>query len=584
MSSILLGHSSEDGQPIRIPKSALDTHLHLIGGTGKGKTTALHTILQPLMLDPFDNSSFIIIDRLGGFAQELLLWMSSEFCTDRVRERLVYIEPSREDVVLPLNPLLYDSDAHGYFKVSRATDIVLRAWESVNIEAMPRLARWTFNSFWAAAQLGLTIADCVHFLMPGSGYHEDLLRCLPDRLQFEWEEIIGSRSSETIRILESSRNRLKPFFESDILRRMFGASENRFDAGRFMQEGKIVVVNLQPGNRLSEQLADTIGALILNEVLTTARSFPRGVRYPTHLVLDEFQRFIGPDIEAALPEVRQLGIKLLLSHQSMSQLVRGDYDLTSMIFQAQSRLIFGVQGPDADLLAEELASITYDPKRLKDELYTRRQLVTGHRVVELSSRSTAESFSEQWKKDFGTNWSAGQGTSYRTNNIHELTRTGNRNSGASARQGEGGGTGSSSTVGSHETLVPVHDEFLELSTRSYFTFDEQKHLWAQGVRNLETGTGLLRVVNDPKLYETLVKRSAPGHLKWPMQILAQEYPAALEQVDRLIEKNFQQDLFVAPQDIDRQTEERLQQVLHPSITVQLPKTEDANDAEKSPFR
>ena len=28
----------------------------------------------------------------------------------------------------------------------------------------------------------------------------------------------------------------------------------------------------------------------------------------------------GPDIESALPEVRQLGLKLILSHQSFSQL------------------------------------------------------------------------------------------------------------------------------------------------------------------------------------------------------------------------------------------------------------------------
>ncbi|MFO0945625.1 MAG: type IV secretion system DNA-binding domain-containing protein [Planctomycetota bacterium] len=182
MRTVLLGTDSF-GHPVRIPKSAFSTHFHLIGGTGKGKTTALHTMLQSLLNDPLAKDCFIIVDRLGNFSQELLLWFASkQFCPQFVRDRLLYICPAREDRVLTFNPLLYDTEAHGYYKVERATEIILRAWESVNIEAMPRLARWTFNSFWAAAQLGLTISDCNHFLMPGSDYHKALLACLPPRL------------------------------------------------------------------------------------------------------------------------------------------------------------------------------------------------------------------------------------------------------------------------------------------------------------------------------------------------------------------------------------------------------------------
>ena len=94
MKNILLGHDRQTGQPILLPVKALKTHLHLIGGTGKGKTTALHTILHPLIADPFDEACFIIVDRLGNFSQELLLWMASDFCTDDVRERLLYIPAS----------------------------------------------------------------------------------------------------------------------------------------------------------------------------------------------------------------------------------------------------------------------------------------------------------------------------------------------------------------------------------------------------------------------------------------------------------------------------------------------------------
>ena len=117
------------------------------------------------------------------------------------------------------------------------------------------------------------------------------------------------------------------------------------------------------------------------------------------------RQFVGRDLEEALPEVRQLQIRLILAHQSFSQLVRGNHDLTSLIFQAQSRMIFGLQGEDADLLAHELGSITFDPKRIKDEMYTRRQMQKGHRMVELTGWSEAAAAAANWQKSYGSNWS-----------------------------------------------------------------------------------------------------------------------------------------------------------------------------------
>src|SRR4051812_26565045 len=98
MSDVFLGHDHKSGEEFCIPRKAFETHFHLIGGTGKGKTTAIHTMLHPLLLDHRNPAAFFIIDRLGNLSWELLLWMASRFCTDQVRRRLVYIEPSREDV------------------------------------------------------------------------------------------------------------------------------------------------------------------------------------------------------------------------------------------------------------------------------------------------------------------------------------------------------------------------------------------------------------------------------------------------------------------------------------------------------
>jgi cell division septum initiation protein DivIVA len=561
MRSYLLGTLRGANKPFRLPRSSFDTHWHLIGGTGKGKTTAIHTILHELLLDPINESCVVIIDRMGNLSFELLLWMASDYCTDDVRERLVYIEPSREDVVIGFNPLLHDTLAHGYYKVSRAAEIILKGWSNQNLEEMPRLARWLFNSFFACALLGLNISDTAHLLLPGSPFHKPLLEALPDRLRQEWKELVEGRSAEVGRILESARNRLKPYYESPILRQMFGATSNRLDVLRFMREKRVVVLNLAPNNRLPEQVADAIGGLVINEVLTTARSLPIGVRYPTFLFLDEFQRFVGPDVEAAIPEVRQLGIKLILSHQSFSQLKRGDHDLTSMIFQAQSRMIFGVQGEDADLLAHELASLQYDPKRIKDELYSLRQRLTGHRIVELQSWSSSQTAADNWMRSYGEGWSKTDTT------VAALIKSSSSGTSGNENRGTGSSQSSTSGEGRSQHLLPVHEDYWELVNRTYYSFDEMRNVWARDIRNLSRGTAFVRLVDDPTLFHVDVKRSAPGYLAWDAARLTEDLPEAIEDVHRLIERNFRSDFFVSPTVIEAETRQRLERVLRPQLTV-----------------
>jgi len=562
MNNILLGHDATSNRPIHISRKSFDTHWHLIGGTGKGKTTAIISLLHKLLMDPLHNDCHVIIDRMGSFSQQLLMWMASRYCTQRVRDRLIYFDAAREDAVLPFNPLVYDTQANGHYKVSRATEIILRGWESQNIEAMPRLARWIFNAFWSAAQLGLTISDCVHFLMPGSPLHEQLIACLPDRLRYEWSEITDGRNSEVSRILESARNRLKPYFENDILRRMFGGTANRLDILQFMKQGKILIVNLAPQNRLSPQVADAIGGLIINEVLATVRSLPGGERYPTFLWLDEFQRFVGPDLEEAIPEVRQLGLKLILSHQSLGQLKRGEFDMTSMMFVPQSRMVFGVQGKDADDLAHEFATINYDLMQVKDERYTLRQLHSGYKIMELEGFSESDSFSQSNSYSFGRTDTNGESVLHAPRDTDGPKRdsysSGFSNSN-STQQGSSRGTSTSRSR--MQTLVPQYRTFEELATRNYVSFQEQRTLWSQKIRQLKTGCELMRIVDDPNIYEIDVKRSAPGFLAFDMQTIHKRFPKAIEDTNRLIEQNIENGPFCSPREIELETTQRLERVI-----------------------
>jgi hypothetical protein len=333
---------------------------------------------------------------------------------------------------------------------------------------------------------------------------------------------------------------------------------------RFMREKRIVILDLSPRNRLSPQLADTFAGLFFNELLTTARSLPRSERYETYCWLDEFQRMVGgPDLEFAIPEVRQLGIRLILAHQSFSQLVRGDSDLSSIIWQPQTRLMFGNQGEDADLLAHELASITYDPRRIKDELYSRRQLVTDHRIIDLASWSNVEGYAKQWQDQYGRSASTSQ----------QLKEGIILSDGRSATDGQSHGRGESethsTTHGSHQSLLPVYEQFLELSKRTYYTFDEHKQTWARDVRKLKTGVTALRIVDDDEIRVVKVQESKPGPLAFSDNVIHRKFPELIDAYTKLIEENFaQRDFFLPPSVIEAEREERLERVLRPVITIQ----------------
>ncbi len=595
MSALFLGRDVETGKKLYVPSDSFKTHWHLIGATGKGKTTAIEALLHQLFVVR-ERSTHFIFDRMGSFSFSLLRFFSSPYCPQWVKDRVLYLDAAREDLILPFNPLLYDTISHGYYKVSRACEVILRAWSSQNIQEMPRLARWLFNAMWACAQLGLTVADCAHLLMPGSPYHDAILNMLPPLLRAEWAEIQNARGSEGGRILESSRNRIKIFNEFPILRYIFGSIRNLLDIPRLLRESRIVVIDLSPKNRLSPQAADAIGGMILNEILATLRSLPWDIRFPVYMWLDEFQRFVGKDIEEAIPEIRQLAGRMILSHQSFSQLVQGEADLSSLIWQPQSRMVFGSQGDDAELLANEIASLKFDPKKIKDDMYTRRQLLKEHKIIQLKSWSESESDSQTWQTTYGSNWSASNVASRASGWNHSDSSSLSRALNASAREntigsgrangqsgsnsqsqsngtggsegsGQGGSKSSSTSRSFGESLLPVYDEFLELSKRTYYSFEEQRALWAQQIRLLKTGESLVKMVNDPNLYRVNVQRHAPGYLGLEIEQLIRRFPAAFESVERFIEQNYSQDFFVSPSVIERETEERLQRLLNPVVRI-----------------
>ena len=552
MLPVILGTNRETGQKLELNPELFRTHLHLIGATGTGKTTAIHTLLRPLLADGRSQCALFLVDPMGNLSRDLLLWMANDrLCPNHVRRRLLYIEPAREDLVLPFNPLLHTSEDHLYYQVGRAVEIMLRAWASQNIEEMPRLRRWMFASFFSVASIGLPISASRWLLLPGTDEHRALLAKLPHELQGQWAEILNARGSEATRILDSTRNRLAPFFDSGILRRMFGSTVSRFDVAQFIRDRRIVIINVASLGKLDNHIAATIGGLAVNEVIQTARNMRPSEVNPTYLLLDEFQNFVSNDLYDALPIVRQLGLRMILSHQSFAQLERGEIDLTSLIWQARSRLMFANDAEDADLLAHELATLTYNPMKLKEVLHSHRQRVVGHRKEWLKSYGTNASTSRgrDRGKSKGSGQNEGESLAPRT---YDPSRSKGNTTTITETESEKNTDSSGSSEGQSETLVPILEDFYEVSSKNYSSFDEQKVEWAKELRTAPTGRAFGKFRDDPLLYEIDIDHH-------PIV----ETPSLLRKYDELLAKNFESAVFQSKSAAQLEAEELRALVLNP---------------------
>jgi hypothetical protein len=143
-----------------------------------------------------------------------------------------------------------------------------------------------------------------------------------------------------------------------------------------------------------------------------------------------------------------------------------------------------------------------------------------------------------------------------------------KSQGGGAANSDGGSQTRTNTTGYHEALVPEYEEFLELTRRSYEDFREQEVLWAQKIRNQQTGQALVQIPNDPTIYEIDLYRHAPGYVGWEEDKIRRLYPEAFDAKEELLERNFaNREFFVSPQEIERETEERLQRILNPVIRI-----------------
>jgi hypothetical protein len=339
-----------DERPMALSVSSATRHLHILGPTGVGKSTALlNLITQDLAAD----RSVAVIEPKGDLIEDVLARIPEERLSD-----VVLLDPTDSIAPVGLNPLA---------PMGRPPELVADQLLSVFHKMYaahwgPRTHDILGNALASLALIpGMTLC-ALPLLLADSGFRRTIVGQLHDPIGLQpfwagfdaWSE--AERTAATAPVL----NKLRPFLVNPKLRAVLGQAQPKFDVRHIFTRHTILLVNLAKG-QIGPEAANLLGSLVMAQLWQASlaqSSVPTSRRRAVFIYVDEFQDYLNlpVDLADALGQARGLGVGLTLAHQHLHQL-----DATmrsSVLANARSRVCFQLAAEDARLMS---ANTPLDP-------------------------------------------------------------------------------------------------------------------------------------------------------------------------------------------------------------------------------
>jgi len=216
----------------RLPLKELDTHLYVVGRSGKGKSKFLESYLWQLI---HHGEGCGLIDPHGDLANDLLTRLAFEptgkegkpwLADPKNAARLIYVEPGRDDFFIPMNVLIGPQD--NYVKAVNIIEAFQRTWSQSLLEA-PQFKNVALHGLLLLLEYGHTLIELPRLFLDES-FREELLQSSTqaDVVAFFYNRFNKWGREQSLR-LESLLNKVTALTLNTHLRLMLGAKENRLD-------------------------------------------------------------------------------------------------------------------------------------------------------------------------------------------------------------------------------------------------------------------------------------------------------------------------------------------------------------------
>jgi hypothetical protein len=478
------------GEPLILTKEQRSRHLYVTGSTGSGKSKFIEYLIRQDIVNWRDSGcGLLLLDPHGAIYDSLMHWLAR---TSYIYKRpVVLIDLRRDDSVVAYNLLRRREQVAASVVTDNLVDACAYLWGVAGTDATPRLARNMATMFQTLYEHGLPLIEVIRVLAyENRELRANLARGTKDELaRANLERLNTLKPSDYLLEIESTLNRFQRLFRNESLRAAFGQTEVSFDFGQAFREGSIVLVSLATERgTVSQENARTFATLMLADLWTAAKE--RGKRAdqkPFYLYVDEFQRFVTPTIAENLDEARGFGLHLTLAHQYPSQLIEASREYGQRLYEsvmenARSKVVFSLSLEERNLapLADWLYSGTYDPSRVKHELYSTKVMDYAEETREISGHTTSRGTARSEEQGAGVSMGTGQSQTISgsydgvllLNPMQSSSTSHVATSSDTTSRGDSESESESASVSEVPVFIPIIGQ--ELSSVQYLSLEEQR--------------------------------------------------------------------------------------------------------------
>ncbi|GMW02223.1 MAG: hypothetical protein AMXMBFR84_33590 [Candidatus Hydrogenedentota bacterium] len=343
--TMLIGHRLWAGreEPVFLSEDILLSHGHLMGGTGKGKSTVLENMAAH---DIVHGRGIAVIDPHGDLSARILgLIPPSE------HHRVVYFAPGDPDWVTIWNPIDLPPGQDG----SRLADELVMVFEAISDGFGDRLGNLLRQTISGLIRLGNSTLLDVEMALSSKGQSRKRLiqRVLPHITnpvtEHFWRELLSTSYSKSD--MQPVHNKIGKLFSSDSVALMLSQPKNTIDFRKIMDSGDIFVANL---SGLSPDQQAILGRIVLTMTFASAvgrSSIEISQRRPFTVYADEAYIFVARSLQSTLNQARKYGVSLILAHQNLAQWER---EQIAALKQVDFTLLFGMSNTDAKDMVNSL--------------------------------------------------------------------------------------------------------------------------------------------------------------------------------------------------------------------------------------
>lgn len=322
-------------------------HLYIVGKTGSGKSKLLELLI---ISDIQNGQGCCLIDPHGDLAKELLQFVPKE----RIKD-VIYVDPSDRDFPIGFNPLEPVPDYESRQHLSRFFIAIFK--KQFQAEWNPRMEHLIRYITLALLETPDSSVLGIPRMLQDTAFRQRVIQQLEDPVVkgFWTNEFSTSNQQWNTEAIVPIVNKVGQFVANPIVRNMIGQRKNMLNFDKFMNEGKIVIINITKGKLGDDNMA-LLGAMFITKIQQAALARAKveeEKRRDFYFYVDEFQNFATEAFSTILSEARKYRLNLTMAHQYIAQLPE---DVKATAFgNVGTIIVFPVGGDDAAYLQKEFA-------------------------------------------------------------------------------------------------------------------------------------------------------------------------------------------------------------------------------------